>query len=113
MKRKEDRRIDNIIAAIAIFLFIYFVMFTCATAQGQNVVRKGNIFIEQPTDTASRPKAKKTDYVYVEKDGQAYPVWVSSKGKYFIIKVSKRTGKEYRKYLPELTKMLTKNEKNY
>lgn len=106
MKRKEDRRIENIIATIAIFLFIYFVMFTCATAQGQNVVRKGKTFIEQ-SDTASRPKAEKTDYVFVDKDGQAYPVWVSSKGKYFIIKVSKKTGNEYRKYLPEITKILT------
>jgi len=94
--------------AVVIFIAIYLMFFCCATAQGQNVVRKGNTFIEQPTDTASRPKAKKTGYVYVEKDGQAYPVWVSSKGKYFIIKVSKRTGNEYRKYLPELTKMLTK-----
>lgn len=105
--KKYDWRIKNIIMVIVIFIAIYLMFFCCATAQGQNVVRKGNTFIEQPTDTASRPKAKKTDYVYVEKDGQVYPVWVSSKGKYFIIKVSKRTGKEYRKYLPELTKMLT------
>ena len=106
--KKYDWRIKNIIMAVVIFIAIYLMFFCCATAQGQNVVRKGNTFIEQPTDTVSRPKAKKTDYVYVEKDGQAYPVWVSSKGKYFIIKVSKKSGKEYRKYLPELTKMLTK-----
>ena len=110
MKRSKDNRIDSILAYIFIFCFIFFCLWCCASVEvrGQNVVRKGNTFIEQPTDTASRPKAKKTDYVYVEKDGQAYPVWVSSKGKYFIIKVSKRSGKEYRKYLPELTKMLTK-----
>ena len=108
MKKKEDRRIDNIIAVIVIFLFIYFVMFTCATAQGQNVVRKGNTFIEQPTDTASRPKAEKTGMTFIDKDGQVYPVWVSSRGKHFIIKVSKRTGKEYRKYLPEVDKELAK-----
>ena len=105
--KKYDERIKNIIIATVIFIAIYLMFFCCAIAQGQNVVRKGNTFIEQK-DTVQKPKAQETDYVFVDKDGQAYPVWVSSKGKYFIIKVSKRTGKEYRKYLPELTKILTK-----
>lgn len=107
--KNKDNRIDSIIVALFLFCFIYFCLFCCASVEvhGQNVVRKDKIFIEQ-SDTASRPKAKKTDYVFVEKDGQAYPVWVSSKGKYFIIKVSKKTGNEYRKYLPQITEMLTK-----
>ena len=106
--KNKDNRIDSIIVALFLFCFMYFCLWCCATpAKGQNIVRKGKTFIEQ-SDTASRPKAKKTDYVFVEKDGQAYPVWVSSKKKYFIIKVSKKTGNEYRKYLPQVTEMLTK-----
>jgi hypothetical protein len=36
--------------------------------------------------------------VYEEK-GQTYPIYQGSKGGYYIIKVSKKTGKEYRQYL--------------
>lgn len=106
-KSNKDNRIDSIIAAIFIFCFVYFCLLCCDKAQAQNVTLKGKTFTEQK-DTTVRPKAKQTDYVFVDKDGQAYPIWVSSKGKYFIVKVSKKTGKEYRKYLPQITEMLAK-----
>ncbi len=109
MRKSKDNRIDSIIAAIFIACFIWFCLFCCAKpAQGQNVQLIGKTFVEQKTDTVSRPQAKKTDYVFIDKsDGGVYPIWISSKGKCFIIKVSKKTGNEYRKYLPEVTKILT------
>lgn len=106
--KNYDWRIKNIIMAVVIFIAIYLMFFCCAIAQGQNVQLIGKTFVEQKTDTVSRPQAKKTDYVFIDKsDGGVYPIWVSSKGKCFIIKVSKKTGNEYRKYLPEVTKILT------
>ena len=102
-----DWRLKNLFMAIIIFITIYIVFFCCAIAQGQNVVRKGKAFIEQK-DTVERPKAKQTDMVFIDKDGQVYPIWVSSKGKHFIIKVSKKTGNEYRKYLPKIDEELAK-----
>ena len=107
-KSNKDNRIDSIIAAIFIACFIWFCLFCCDKAQAQNVQLIGKTFVEQKTDTVSRPQAKKTDYVFIDKsDGGVYPIWISSKGKCFIIKVSKKTGNEYRKYLPEVTKILT------
>lgn len=108
-KSNKDNRIDSIIAAMFIACFIWFCLFCCASVEvhGQNVQRKGKTFIEQK-DTVQKPKAQETDYVFVDKDGQAYPIWVSSKGRYFIVKVSKKTGKEYRKYLPQITEILAK-----
>lgn len=63
----------------------------------QNIVRKGNMFIEQPREATTQ--ARKTDSVYIDKDGNKFPIYKSAKGKLYVIKVSKKSGKEYRKYI--------------
>ena len=77
--------------------------FVCSmiTTNAQNVVRKGNVFIEQ-TDSTKRSHAQKTKYIYQDKNGDKYTIYVSKSGKYFIVKKSKKSGKEYRKYLKDL-----------
>jgi alpha-acetolactate decarboxylase len=75
--------------------------------RGQSVVRNGNTFTQ-----TSKKKAKEafmtTPYTYVAADGTKYPIYISGNGKYFIIRKSKKTGKEYRQYLPEIQKQLSK-----
>ena len=77
--------------------------------KAQNVVRNGNTFTQQ-----SKPKteAKVTQYTYIDRDGVKYPIYLSSKGKYFIIKTSKKTGKQYRQYLPKVEEQLAKWDVN-
>lgn len=79
-------------------------LFCAYGTKAQNVIRKGTVF-EQ---TSNKTEATKTQYTYKDKDGNIYPIYLSSKGKAFIIKKSKKTGKEYRQYLPEITKQLSK-----
>lgn len=92
------KRILNILLVALIAVFSSTI-----SGQAQNVVRNGNTFTQQ-----SKQKAEitKTKYVYVDKDGVKYPIYLSSKDKAFIIKISKKTGKEYRQYLPEITKQI-------
>lgn len=75
------------------------------TVKAQEVVRNGNTFTE-----VSKKKQKEalmpTPYTYVASDGTKYPIYRSSKGKYFIIRTSKKTGKEYRQYLPKVQEQL-------
>lgn len=42
----------------------------------------------------------KTEYKWEESDS-IYPIYITSKGRTYIEKVSKKSGKVYRKYLPE------------
>lgn len=42
---------------------------------------------------------KKTGEFYKDSKGVKYPIYVSSNGKYYVIRVSKNTGKEYKSYL--------------
>lgn len=72
--------------------------------KAQNVVRNGNKFEVVSKDTMQ------TDLLFVDKNGKAYPIYLSSKGKAYIICKSKKTGKLYRRYLPKITQMLDKEE---
>ena len=90
-----------------------FVLIVCLALLGgvayahaqKEVVRKGNNFIEI-SKKAEKQEVVKTQYTYTANDGNVYPIYLSSTGKAFIIRKSARTGKEYRQYLPEVTKQL-------
>ena len=65
----------------------------------QSFTRSGNTFIITSTKKA-KSEPTKTKFT-VEKDGKSYPVYMGSTGSCFILKISAKTGKEYRSYLGE------------
>lgn len=91
---------------IAGLVFVVLLALWCNKAEAQSVTRQGNIFVQ---DTSSHKIAKDnptlTKYFYLASDGTKYPIYISANGKCFIIRVSKN-GKEYRQYLPEVTRAL-------
>jgi len=88
-------------------ILVLFVLLGGMTAQAQEVIRKGNTF-EQVSKKKQKETYKLTQYTYIASDGTKYPIYISEKGKYFIFRKSAKTGKEYRQYLPEITKQLSK-----
>lgn len=78
----------------------------------QSVTRQGNTFTQVSNKgEKSGGKETKTEYTYKDSKGNVYPVYLSSTGKAFIKKVSKKTGKEYKQYIPEIGKQI--NPKAY
>ena len=73
--------------------------------QAQSVQRQGNTFT-QVSNKKSASKETKTQYTYKDSKGVEYPIYLSSTGKAFIKKVSKKTGKEYKQYVPEIGKQI-------
>lgn len=65
------------------------------------IVRHGNTFKSNKVSNG-RQSEKKTDWKYEDSKGQTYPIYLSASGKAFIKVISKKTGKEYRRYLPEV-----------
>ena len=63
-----------------------------------DVVRSGNTFI-QTSKTITKKEAIKTKFTWQDSKGNSYPIYISESGSCFIIKVSKKTNKEYRQYL--------------
>lgn len=82
------------------------LLFMVGTINAQSVKLEGKTFTEQKKETKKEKDYTETGYTYKTKDGQTYPIYLSKKGKAFIIRVSKKTGKEYRQYLPEVTEQL-------
>lgn len=91
---------------MSIIALITLAFIFSLSTNAQNVVRKGNTFIEQKSDSTPRGGATKTNMLFTDAKGQTDTIYVSSKGSCFVWKVSKKTGKRYRKYLPEITKQL-------
>lgn len=91
---------------------LIIIAMSCAMCAGlaQNVQRQGNTFVQVSNTKSSKP-AQKTIYTYKAKDGKVYPIYLSARGKAFIIRVSKKTGKEYKQYLPEVTTHLNTAKK--
>lgn len=75
----------------------------------QNVIKRGKTFVD--TTTVVRQEAQKTEYTY-QKGDSVWSVYISSKGKVFIIRYSKRTGRAYRQYLPNITQKINDESKS-
>jgi hypothetical protein len=75
------------------------------------VIREGNVFRANKVSNGRQSKETKTNYEYEDSKGETHPIYLSSTGKAFIKVISKKTGKEYRRYLPEVGKQI--NPKAY
>jgi hypothetical protein len=73
------------------------------------IEQKGNVFIQKSNGRSSQ--VTKTNYIYEDSKGQRDTIYISSTGKAFVFKVSKKTGNVYKKYLPEVTAQLQKEGK--
>lgn len=93
-----------IIAAIMLFSLNVGV-------QAQSVQRQGNTFTQVSNSGKSSGKETKTQYTFKDSKGNSYPVYLSASGKAFVKKVSQKTGKEYKQYVPEVGKQI--NPKAY
>lgn len=97
---------------LAIVVLIAWMIALTVKAKAQSIIRKGNTFIELPDSSAKRGGYTKTKNLFTNKNGRTDTIYLSSKGKAFVFRTSKKTGKTYRQYLPEITKMLNKNVSN-
>jgi hypothetical protein len=80
-----------------ILITIALLMAITANAQEKptyKVVGNKIVKVEQP-----KAQATKTDLTYTIKDS-TYQVYQTAKGGYYIIRISKKSGKQYKQYLP-------------
>lgn len=62
------------------------------------VKREGNNFKVEQTSKASDTQTK---YTWEDKDGNKYPIYITKRGACYVLRTSKKTGKEYKQYLPK------------
>lgn len=92
---------------IGIILMFGMLFIPVLTANAQGVTQQGNTFIAQKSSKDNKQgKETPTPYTYQDTKGKTYQIYLSASGKAFIKKVSQKTGKEYRQYLPEVGKKI-------
>lgn len=69
-----------------------------SSTYAQSVKREGTTFVVSSSRSKSEPI--KTKYTWKVGDVE-YPIYISASGSCYIIKTSKKTGKEYKQYLPK------------
>lgn len=91
-------KIKDTINYITIVLLMTLAALFGATGAASQTLKnyKGEIVYEEVKDVD-----KATSYTYTDKDGKSYSVYITKKGKYYINKISKKTNKPYKYYLPE------------
>ena len=78
-----------------IFCLILAAISLTSTAE---VKREGDTFKVEQTSKASDTQTK---YTWEDKEGNKYPIYITKKGACYILRTSKKTGKEYKYYLPK------------
>lgn len=89
----------HFINKLAVVLVMLLAFITVSSAYADNVKREGNTFVSTSTRTSTKSEPIKTKFTYKDNKGVESPIYVSKSGSCFIIKTSKKTGKEYRSYL--------------
>lgn len=90
----------------AIILFIISVCLVANADDNKTFVKSGNTYTNSSTGrekSNSQPVA--TEFTWKDSKGVEYPIYISSTGSCYVIKISKKTNKEYKHYLgPEISK---------
>jgi hypothetical protein len=97
----------TVIIVVAIAFFLAFLFYTPST-YAQSIQRTGNVFVT--TNSSSKGNVEKTKYQWQDSTGKKYDIYISKKsGACFVIRTSKKSGKEYKYYLSdEITSQICK-----
>lgn len=88
---------ESAIVHYAFLTLIFALMFLGTVAFGQKYQRNGNQF----SVNTEKIKDLNTGYTYKDRQGKVYSIYQNSKGNFYIIRKSKKTGKQYKSYLPK------------
>lgn len=75
-----------------------------------DVVRNGDTFKVEKTISVNQDT--KTKYTWEDKEGNKYPIFVTKNGACYVVRISKKTNKEYKQYLPKDIQETIKKELN-
>ena len=89
---------------------ICLLLATLSFVSYAEVTRQGDTFkVEKSASTSNDTKTK---YTWEDKEGNKYPIFITKKGACYVKRVSKKTGKEYKYYLPKDIQETIKKELN-
>jgi len=82
---------------VTLILSLFLASFVAFSQTKVATDSKGN-FIAQK-DSKMQSKNKPTGKTFTTAKGEQFPVYITDKGKYYVLRTSKETGNEYKQYL--------------
>lgn len=92
------------------YIIALLVALSMSVASYADVVRDGDTFKVEKTTSVNQDT--KTKYTWEDKEGNKYPIFITKRGACYVKRVSKKTGKEYKYYLPKDIQKTIKKELN-
>lgn len=89
------------------YIISLLIMLTLSMSSFAEIKREGNNFKVEQTSKASDTQTK---YTWEDKEGNKYPIFITKKGACYVLRTSKKTGKEYKYYLPKNIQETIKKE---
>lgn len=87
---------------------ICLLLATFSLVSYAEVTRQGDTFkVEKSASTANDTQTK---YTWEDKEGNKYPIFITKKGACYVKRVYKKTGNEYKYYLPKDVQAQIKKE---
>lgn len=81
------------------YIIALLVALSMSVASYADVVRDGDNFKVEKTTSVNQDT--KTKYTWEDKERNKYPIFITKKGACYVLRISKKTGKEYKYYLPK------------
>lgn len=92
------------------YIIALLVALSMSVAGYADVVRDGDTFKVERTTSVNQDT--KTKYTWEDKEGNKHPIYITKKGACYVLRVSKKTGKEYKYYLSKDIQETIKKELN-
>lgn len=93
------------------YIISLLIMLTLSMSSFAQVKREGDTFkVKQSSRTS---QGEKTKYTWEDKEGNKYPIYITKRGACYVLRTSKKTGKEYKYYLPKDIQETIKKELGY
>ena len=92
-------------------IFCLFMALLSCTSYAQ-VTREGNIF-KVATSQTTKSEGQQTKYIWEDKKGNKYPIYITKSGAVYINRKSAKTGKKYKQYLSKEIREQIQKELNF
>lgn len=80
-----------------VILIAFLLVFAIIGVYGRDYTKNGKQF--ETVKYSSKGKPHQTGFTWKDNKGEVYPIYISPTGSCFVIRISNRTGKEYKQYL--------------
>ena len=88
------------------FIFTLLLAMFVLPLSAQSFRQEGKVFVQTAKAGTVANDTIKTDYVFVARDGEKLTIILSKSGKAYVWKTSKKTGRKYKMYIPEVGKKI-------